>query len=726
MSPRGHSFAWVSSAGPTQSDNKADEAGGPDAAVPPSCSTNDRFIRPTRGRMGLGMCRASRTEPTRCEPRAPRFGLVAHATRLSDRDGGPGVTSHMDRANGPVQSEAEATPPRDQAEDFHSLVLASRRLLLETAARALGDGVGLGLITGAAGSGKSWLASRLPSPALDDHGSSTSPTPVTFPRLVVEIHPATRPRDLLARILHQLGDPTPANDTSAPPWDEASTSSSCPQGDLPCRMADLLIDQASEGRRWSLFVEEAQNLTPATAEVIRVLSNRIARPDGFASIWLIGQTPLIRFLRTRPYQPLETRLGCHLQLPPLTPEEARQLLAARWPETNWHQPILERLLDEAHANPRALLSLAAREYHRLPRVETFGARLPWLRSHNEIGDTPAPSGRSPAPGADEACSSRMAASPVAGQPEAPLFGGGARSVATRSPAPSASSQVAPQVDELPRLLAEWFRDASGGRPGTGIRIGDHSVEVGWGVGSDSDAEGEEEVHLPSSTSFASLLGESEPLETDTSPEAETPHQSSPALEPTPLDAIESPERIRAVELGQASASAHVYEESDEDELESVRNQPSPASSPLWNRSPSSESIDLKATSDSPIFGHPTFAGGEVVGEEVVMDRYALIQAQNEWRLGGDLERAWKANQVSVSSRDRNPDPSATRSHPDDQDETTLDSPSLPETKTAPGPIRDVQPIGPGSRFGPTIWREEQQSFAPYGRLFHGRSSRGRE
>jgi|GEM_PF-5817306 len=631
----------------------------------------------------------------------------------------------MDRANGPVQTEAEATQPRDHSEEFHSLVLVSRRCLLETAARALDHGMGLGLITGAAGSGKSWLAGRLPAPPFKQQQWGTpSPTvpPMTTRPLVVEIHPATRPRDLLARLLRQLGDPAASNDSTGTCWDETADSSAVFQGDLPSRLADLLTDQTSEGQRWSLLVEEAQNLSPAAAEVIRVLSNRIARPDGFASIWLIGQTPLVRLLRTRPYQPLETRLGCHLQLPPLTLDEARHLLTTRWPEANWHQPILERLYEEARGNPRALLSLAACEYHRLPRIETFGVSLPWVGFRNEV-----PARHPVAAASQDPPRFDTASSLAAGQPAVSPHVDHEEPQGSQPTASSSSPQITPQADELPRLLAQWFRDASSERPGTGIRIGEHSVEVGWGVGSDSDSdvEREEDSHhqLPLAPTGSGTIGESCPLdietEMDDSDVVEISDQTSHSIQPTSADVPATSEWVATTEVQASSATIHARGDGNEDRLETVVPEVPALDSILWNRSPTVEPGDSQRASSLP-------AGGEVVGEEVVMDRYALIQAQNEWRLGGDLDRAWKAAQRAAVSRHRDADDVQIRSSSDEPGATRCESPPPLETQTASGPIRDVQPIGPGSRFGPTIWREDQQSFAPYGRLFQGRSPRGRD
>src|SRR5262249_52717454 len=121
-------------------------------------------------------------------------------------------------------------------------------------------------------------------------------------------------------------------------------------------LADFLDERSADGRRWGLVVDEVQLARAEVLEEIRVLSNRLARPDGFVALVLIGQTPLLRQLATRPMSALEARLAARVPLRAIDADEARLLLIRhgleRGPaETNeWHR--------SAAGNPQRLLRIA--------------------------------------------------------------------------------------------------------------------------------------------------------------------------------------------------------------------------------------------------------------------------------------------------------------------------------------------------------------------------------
>ncbi len=216
-------------------------------------------------------------------------------------------------------------------------MLPSRRPALEALRAAIAAGRGPALLTGEAGSGKTWLVARL----IAESDGPRSPRWVS-----VDVAPTTSPADLLRGIAIGLGLDT-ASDASADAVRQV--------------VALTLAERAAEGRRWALVVDEAHLAGVELLEEVRILSNRLGRADGFASLVLIGQTSLARRLATRPLAGLDSRLSARATLGPIDADEAAALLAqpGEGPSAARSAEEVERLHRDAIGNPGRLLRLHA-------------------------------------------------------------------------------------------------------------------------------------------------------------------------------------------------------------------------------------------------------------------------------------------------------------------------------------------------------------------------------
>ena len=95
------------------------------------------------------------------------------------------------------------------------------------------------------------------------------------------------------------------------------------------RFQDVLIERYAEGRRVVLIIDEAQNLSHAQLEELRMLTNINAEKDELLQLILIGQ-PKLRELLNRPeLEQLVQRISADYHLGPLSLSEARAYISQR-------------------------------------------------------------------------------------------------------------------------------------------------------------------------------------------------------------------------------------------------------------------------------------------------------------------------------------------------------------------------------------------------------------
>jgi type II secretory pathway predicted ATPase ExeA len=219
---------------------------------------------------------------------------------------------------------------RSPAEEF---ALPSRGEAIVALRPVLEAQAGPVLVTGEAGVGKTWLWRRL-----------QAEMPLSWRWVVVDVPPAIDATALYPLIGHGLGLPA-----RRVVWGDRLV------------LADFLLEATADGIRWALVLDEAHNGSVALLEEIRILANRLGRPDGLSALILVGQTALARRLATRPLNALAARLAANVHLRGLDLDEARALLKCHLPALDWDDRTLERCHRDATGNPRKLLRIASGE-----------------------------------------------------------------------------------------------------------------------------------------------------------------------------------------------------------------------------------------------------------------------------------------------------------------------------------------------------------------------------
>lgn len=227
----------------------------------------------------------------------------------------------------PVSALAIAPADRDRPRRPDPDLLPSRRLARDTIRGALARGPVA--LTGEPGVGKTELWRGLE--AMRAPGETW---------LAVEATPGLGPGGLYRRIARELRVE--------------------PAGFEGPELRDFLAARSLDSERWTLAIDEAQNLDADALEEVRVLSNRLGRPDGFAAILIVGQTPLARRLMSRPGFALASRLSVHVHLRPLDAEEVGRLLDDVAPGRDWPEEAVDRIHQATGGRPGLVVDRATR------------------------------------------------------------------------------------------------------------------------------------------------------------------------------------------------------------------------------------------------------------------------------------------------------------------------------------------------------------------------------
>lgn len=208
-------------------------------------------------------------------------------------------------------------------------VSPGRAALLRECSKLIARGAGPIVIAGESGIGKTWFRKRLE--AAD--------------RAIRWIEIDARPGGELDDFLHALARGAGLR----PARDRISARTA---------LDDFLVEESAGGRRWGLAIDEAHHLSDDLLEEIRLLANRIGRPNGFAGILLVGESSLTRRLSERRFAGLTNRLSASVHPRPIDADEAKTLLERRFPLKTWENSLVETLHRDAWGNPGRILILA--------------------------------------------------------------------------------------------------------------------------------------------------------------------------------------------------------------------------------------------------------------------------------------------------------------------------------------------------------------------------------
>ncbi|MBF0426282.1 MAG: AAA family ATPase [Magnetococcales bacterium] len=101
----------------------------------------------------------------------------------------------------------------------------------------------------------------------------------------------------------------------------------CEEPSLQARLEALnrfLIDRYASGKNCAIIIDDAQNLSTESLELIRMISNLETNAEKLVQILLVGQPELIDKLNTHEMRQLKSRVVIHAEVLPLSQEELKQ------------------------------------------------------------------------------------------------------------------------------------------------------------------------------------------------------------------------------------------------------------------------------------------------------------------------------------------------------------------------------------------------------------------
>ena len=160
-------------------------------------------------------------------------------------------------------------------------------------------------------------------------------------------------------------------------------------------LQDILQDDATDGGRWLLVVDEAHRSSSAVWDEIQAIANQLGRPGGFGALVVLGRTELARTLAKRSASGFASRLGMHLHLMPLDLDETRDLLGYAGRTDSTLEPALEELHRDARGNPGKLFRIVqSRPELWRPRSDRDQRRHASAQSASKVPSSPDPASRS--------------------------------------------------------------------------------------------------------------------------------------------------------------------------------------------------------------------------------------------------------------------------------------------------------------------------------------------
>jgi len=96
-----------------------------------------------------------------------------------------------------------------------------------------------------------------------------------------------------------------------------------------------LVARSARHARTLLVVDEAQTLTPAALEMLRILTNLEQRGRALLQVFLVGQSDLREIIVANRMEQLRQRIIATFRLEPMEPEESREYILHRLHAVGW-------------------------------------------------------------------------------------------------------------------------------------------------------------------------------------------------------------------------------------------------------------------------------------------------------------------------------------------------------------------------------------------------------
>ena len=101
------------------------------------------------------------------------------------------------------------------------------------------------------------------------------------------------------------------------------------KGQYIAQLHNFLLEQYSRNEQVILIVDEAQNLSPALLEEVRLLTNLETSKNKLLQVMLIGQPELDKVLDNHQFRQLKQRVSLRYHLQSLNKEEAKEYIEKR-------------------------------------------------------------------------------------------------------------------------------------------------------------------------------------------------------------------------------------------------------------------------------------------------------------------------------------------------------------------------------------------------------------
>ena len=164
--------------------------------------------------------------------------------------------------------------------------------------------------------------------------------------LLFDIDPEFKPRDLAAYVLRDLGLKVP--------------DSALEMHDL---LKEVLIAEAKANRKFVLVIDEAQNLSDAALEMVRLMSNFETTQTKLMQIVLAGQPQLAETLRKPSLLQFRQRISYFCRIEPLSKQETKAYIAERLKYADYKgkalfsDKALDLIADASQGTPRLINTL---------------------------------------------------------------------------------------------------------------------------------------------------------------------------------------------------------------------------------------------------------------------------------------------------------------------------------------------------------------------------------